>query len=71
MPDALSKTVPTWCAVINLAIQIRREGDSCSTLDDWDTELYLPPRIVSPSEKGQIESHLQAWARALEVGFPL
>lgn len=68
MPDALSKTVPIWCAVINLAIQLRRERSSSSTaMEDWDATLYLPPRIVSLSEKSQIESRLKAWAEALEV----
>ena len=65
MPDALSKTVPIWCAVINIAIQLRREEE----LDDWDMTLYLPPNIVSPSEKAQIQALLPTWAAALEVGF--
>ena len=70
MPDALSKTVPVWCAVINLAIKLRRGKSSSSRKaveDEWDTALYLPPNIVSPSEKTQIESRLPAWAEALEV----
>jgi len=69
MPDALSKTVPIWCAVINLAIQVRR-GKLASQNDEesqWDISLYLPPRIVSSSEKAQIESRLLGWADALEV----
>lgn len=66
MPDALSKTVPIWCAVINIALQLRREDDG-GTVDGWDTTLYLPPNIVSPSEKAQIQGLLPGWAAALEV----
>jgi len=62
MPDALSKTVPVWCAVINLAIQLRRGTQ-------WDTDLYLPASIVSPSERSQVESRIQAWAETLEVSI--
>jgi tRNA A64-2'-O-ribosylphosphate transferase len=46
--------------VINLAIALRRGVK-------WDTALYLPPNLVSPSERSQIASRLQAWAEALEV----
>lgn len=63
MPDALSKTVPIWCTVINIAIQLRREEE----MDDWDMTLYLPPNIVSPSEREQIQAMLPTWAAALEV----
>jgi tRNA A64-2'-O-ribosylphosphate transferase len=61
MPDALSKTVPIWCAVINLAIQLRSGIE-------WDTELYLPASIVSPSERAQIAAQIPNWARSLQVG---
>ena len=72
MPDALSKTVPIWCAVINLAIELRRKRKPVAEIDDgdWDAQLYLPPRIVSASEKAQIESLLPMWAAALEVRHP-
>nr|XP_018263047.1 uncharacterized protein I303_04537 [Kwoniella dejecticola CBS 10117]OBR85205.1 hypothetical protein I303_04537 [Kwoniella dejecticola CBS 10117] len=63
MPDGLSKTVPIWCCVINLALELRRD---LSVDDDWDTELYLPPKAVSPSEKAQIEERLDVWAETLE-----
>ncbi|KAJ3569476.1 hypothetical protein NP233_g5029 [Leucocoprinus birnbaumii] len=52
MPDALSKTVPIWCAVINRAILIRRqkhEAEPCSPTD-WDTKLYTPPGVGSSFE---------------------
>ena len=60
MPDALSKTVPIWCAVINIALQLRHDHE-------WDNELYLPPNIVSPSERSQIIALIPGWAAALET----
>lgn len=68
MPDALSKTVPIWCAVINLALA-KRNGLKAEGEEEWDTELYLSPNIVSPSERAQIQARLQGWAEALEVGL--
>jgi tRNA A64-2'-O-ribosylphosphate transferase len=63
MPDALSKTVPIWCAVINRAIAKRRKLEQM----EWSSELYTPPNVVPGSEKAQIEETLDAWAEALEV----
>ncbi|WRT66636.1 uncharacterized protein IL334_003595 [Kwoniella shivajii] len=63
MPDGLSKTVPIWCCVINLAIELRR---NIPLDEEWDTELYLPPKVVPPTEKSQIEEKLDEWAEALE-----
>jgi len=70
MPDALSKTVPIWCTVINLAIQLRRTRSSAKPDigEEWDTSLFVSPSIVSASEKAQIEARLSTWAEALEVG---
>lgn len=50
MPDALSKTVPIWCAVLNIVLF----GES-------DPLIYLPPHIISPSEKSQIEKRIPAF----------
>nr|KIR46332.1 tRNA '-O-ribosylphosphate transferase [Cryptococcus bacillisporus CA1280] len=61
MPDGLSKTVPIWCAVINVAISLRHDVPQ-----NWDTNIYLPPQIVPPTERSQIETRLQAWAESLE-----
>lgn len=66
MPDALSKTVPIWCAVINRAVA-RRGRKEAREVDGWDEELYTPPNVVSPSEKAQIEDRLDEWAEILEV----
>ncbi|KAI0359563.1 initiator tRNA phosphoribosyl transferase [Trametes cingulata] len=59
IPDALSKTVPIWCAVINRAIS-RIHPDK-----EWDTELYCPPGAVSEQERLQIKANLDKWADAL------
>ncbi|WVQ79955.1 hypothetical protein IAT38_002056 [Cryptococcus sp. DSM 104549] len=60
MPDGLSKTVPIWCTVINMAMAMRHPAR------EWDTNLYLPPQIVPATERSQIESRLKGWAEALE-----
>ncbi len=80
LPDALSKTVPIWCAVINRAIRLRGscfadvEVPSSSLSDDAaaaDTDLYLhtPPRSVSTHEHAQIAARLHGWAAALAVSY--
>ena len=51
-PDALTKTVPIWCAVINRAVAEERGGGGAA----W-AELRLPP-WVPPSEVAQIEARL-------------
>ncbi|KAJ7108464.1 initiator tRNA phosphoribosyl transferase [Mycena crocata] len=60
IPDALSKTVPIWCAVVNRAVQLVFPGKA-----QWDTNLYTPPGAVSSQEHDQIERRLDAWASAL------
>ncbi|KAK4237833.1 tRNA A64-2'-O-ribosylphosphate transferase [Achaetomium macrosporum] len=47
MPDALSKTIPTWCAVLNRVLFPSRPH-----------ALYVPPNTVSPSEASQISALL-------------
>ena len=65
MPDAFSKTVPIWCAVINRAIARITPDNS----DHWDINLYTPPQVVSSQEHAQIEARLDGWANALIVCF--
>ncbi|KAH9889398.1 initiator tRNA phosphoribosyl transferase [Cubamyces lactineus] len=60
IPDALSKTVPIWCAVINRAVALAHPDK-----EDWDVELYCPPIAVSEQERVQIEARLDEWAAAL------
>jgi tRNA A64-2'-O-ribosylphosphate transferase len=49
MPDALSKTIPIWCCVLNRALF--PDDTSCHPL-------HAPPHVVSSSEKSQMESRL-------------
>ncbi len=63
MPDALSKTVPIWCAVINRATKIRYPDVPYS----WDVKLYTPPHVVSTQEHRAIELRLDEWAASLAV----
>lgn len=49
MPDALSKTIPIWCCVLNRALFPDRP--ECH-------DLYVPPNAVSDSEKSQMLSRI-------------
>ncbi|KIL00894.1 hypothetical protein PAXRUDRAFT_821235 [Paxillus rubicundulus Ve08.2h10] len=66
IPDALSKTVPIWCSVINRAILKKSVGNHPH---NWDTTLYTPPGAVSSQEHSQIERKLDAWASELAASF--
>ncbi|KAK4162759.1 putative tRNA A64-2'-O-ribosylphosphate transferase [Cladorrhinum sp. PSN259] len=48
-PDALSKTIPTWCAVLNRVLF--PDIPSCH-------ELFVPPNTVSDSEASQISARI-------------
>ncbi|KAJ5191224.1 uncharacterized protein N7498_010209 [Penicillium cinerascens] len=57
MPDALSKTIPIWCAVINRAL--------------FPTEtafhsVQLPPKFLGESEESQIETRLDGFVSSLK-----
>ncbi|KAF5354882.1 hypothetical protein D9756_005685 [Leucocoprinus leucothites] len=67
MPDALSKTVPIWCAVVNRAISFRRQRHELEPISSskWDRQLYTPPGVVSAQEHHQIAIMLDGWAKAL------
>lgn len=55
MPDALSKTVPFWCCVINRAIfGAERTGDEA-------LRLFTPPTAVSESESTQMEKRVDGF----------
>ncbi|KAI6094631.1 tRNA A64-2'-O-ribosylphosphate transferase [Pisolithus croceorrhizus] len=58
MPDALSKTIPIWCSVINRALLLKCRP---SSFDGWDTAIYTPPGVVSVQERHQIEKKLDEW----------
>ncbi|KAL8703655.1 MAG: hypothetical protein Q9201_003167 [Fulgogasparrea decipioides] len=64
MPDALSKTIPMWCAVMN---RLLFEGDA------QNIGLCTPETVVSPSEHSQIESRLSVFtdeAKVLQLDLP-
>ncbi|KAK0495070.1 initiator tRNA phosphoribosyl transferase [Armillaria luteobubalina] len=61
IPDALSKTVPIWCTVVNRAMRIRHPEMTAN----WDTKLYTPPSTISSQEHDQILPLLDGWAEAL------
>jgi len=56
MPDALSKTVPVWCCVINRALF--PDNPSFHTL-------FVPPHVVSNTEKSQMEARLPEFVGSL------
>lgn len=58
MPDALSKTIPIWCAVINrLLFEDMHESHKLST----------PKDVVGASEHAQIETLLQEFVDNVKV----
>ncbi|KAI6247338.1 tRNA A64-2'-O-ribosylphosphate transferase [Erysiphe necator] len=57
MPDALIKTVPIWCAVLNRYIFPEKST--------WHS-LHCPPQLVSPSEFDQINSLLPYFVTNLQ-----
>ena len=60
-PDALSKTVPIWCAVINAAVAAATgEGDASQP-----SGVALPP-WVPPSEESAIDARLPGWVASLQ-----
>ncbi|KAL1645535.1 tRNA A64-2'-O-ribosylphosphate transferase [Diplodia intermedia] len=63
MPDALSKTVPIWCAIWNALL---------FPSPDHAIPLHLPPTTVSASEHAQIASRLPSFlAAARALNLPL
>ncbi|KAJ4379070.1 tRNA A64-2'-O-ribosylphosphate transferase [Didymella sp. IMI 355093] len=57
MPDALSKTVPFWCCVMNRAIfGVEKEGDEA-------LDLFTPPSAVSQSESTQMERRINGFVQ--------
>lgn len=56
MPDSLSKTVPVWCCVLNRALfpELKESHG-----------LYVPPNVVSDSEKSQMLSRVPGFVDSL------
>lgn len=57
-PDALAKTVPIWCAVLNHASSARFGSPS---RDAFPAGIAVPPEWISPSEQRQMEARLGDW----------
>lgn len=58
MPDALSKTIPIWCSVINRFFFPSRPESH---------KLYTPPQVVSDTEHAQISALLPSFLASLEA----
>ena len=57
MPDALSKTVPVWCCVLNRALFPDHQTSAHT--------LYVPPNVVSDSERSQMEARVPEFLASL------
>lgn len=63
MPDALAKTVPIWCVVLN---RLLFAGDKAGY------DLHVPNDVVGPSERMQISAMLGGFvADARVISSPL
>ena len=58
MPDALSKTIPIWCSVLNRVLFPK---------EPYFHDLYTPPQVVSESENAQITSLIPSFVLALQA----
>jgi tRNA A64-2'-O-ribosylphosphate transferase len=58
MPDALSKTIPIWCSVLNRLL--------FPTLTE-SHQLYTPPQVVSQSEHAQITALIPSFVAAIQA----
>lgn len=70
-PDALSKTVPAWCAVLNTVRLHLIEQYPIAEMDRefWSDELFIrlstPPDAVRASEHDQMCQRIEDWAKEL------
>lgn len=58
MPDALSKTVPIWCAVMNRALFPAETAYHA---------VKFPPEYLPASEESQIEKRIDGFVQSLKV----
>ncbi|KXH60200.1 initiator tRNA phosphoribosyl transferase [Colletotrichum salicis] len=63
MPDALSKTIPIWCAVLNAALFPDLALDPAR---QKHLRLFTPPNVVSASEHAQIAALLPSFLTSLK-----
>ncbi|GAA6006658.1 hypothetical protein JCM10207_005009 [Rhodosporidiobolus poonsookiae] len=69
-PDALSKTIPLWCAVLNKArvtLLPPSPENSDASPEEWKEQgaLFTSPQAVGRSEHSQIEVKIDGWAKDL------
>lgn len=62
MPDALSKTIPTWCCVMNRAVFGVEKAKE-------ETKLFTPPQAVGESEHAQMEKRIDGFVQQFLVCF--
>lgn len=58
MPDALSKTIPIWCAVLNQLLF------QCG-------EVIVPAGVIGPSEQAQMQALLYGWVENAKVCYAI
>lgn len=63
MPDALSKTIPIWCAVINSIYFDKEQIEDCYKLLLANNWLWVPSKMVGASETVQIQQLIPGFAR--------
>lgn len=66
IPDAFSKTIPIWCAVMNRILDLKIDATDSSGRVQHQ-QLYTPPQCVSRSEHAQIEARLDGFVDSLRV----
>ncbi|KAJ3341108.1 hypothetical protein HDU83_006788, partial [Entophlyctis luteolus] len=70
-PDSLSKTIPIWCAVLNVAVAHLRAASTNQKLPVesneccWDMSLHTLPTLTSATEHAQIEQRIPEFAAQL------
>ncbi|GAA5866393.1 hypothetical protein JCM1840_001300 [Sporobolomyces johnsonii] len=69
-PDALSKTLPLWCATLNRArtnLLPPASDNSSVSVEEWERQgqLFTSPQAVGPSEHAQIAAKIETWAKDL------
>ena len=67
MPDALSKTIPIWCAVLNHILFPGLVHSSDRAGAEECHRLYTPPDCISASEDSQIEARIDAFVGSLKA----
>lgn len=62
IPDALSKTIPIWCCVLNQYIMLSDDNKKCT----FDGNFYSPPGVISKSEHDQIFEIIPDFVKGLQ-----